>query len=222
MDENVKKYFSNLPNTTQIPNALFDQEMIKMKDTELRVVLIVARKTLGWLIDIETGMRKRDDWISKSQLVKFSGRSNKSLASALTKCISQDWIEARDISGNLLDTATKRRAVGQGGKIFYRLGKKFLPSAEECKNYTASKEHGKNYLAKTTHYKTNLYTKEESSFLKKYEGVGIDAIQELKKGSKPTFWGLDMRWSKGKWWVLPKDGSTWQEFSASEKDIEWK
>jgi hypothetical protein len=50
----------------------------------------------------------------------------------------------------------------------------------------------------------------------------------LKSGDKkekafygPT--GEEMRFSKGKWWVLPKDGSDWSEFAGSiKKDIIWK
>jgi len=45
-----------------------------------------------------------------------------------------------------------------------------------------------------------------------------------KKGRafyKPT--GEEMRFSKGKWWVLPKEGGEWSEFAGSIKnDIEWK
>ena len=48
-----------IPNTTQIPNNLFNGEMAKMKDTELRITLLVARKTLGWILDPETGPREK-------------------------------------------------------------------------------------------------------------------------------------------------------------------
>ena len=49
----------------------------------------------------------------------------------------------------------------------------------------------------------------------------------LKSGEKkkafygPT--GEEMRFSKGKWWVLPKEGGEWSEFAGSiTKDIIWK
>ena len=44
-----------IPNTTPTPNELYNGEMPKMTDTELRVVLVVTRATLGWEIDPETG-----------------------------------------------------------------------------------------------------------------------------------------------------------------------
>ena len=36
----------SVPNTTQIPNEVFDVLLKEMSDTDLRIVLIVARKTL--------------------------------------------------------------------------------------------------------------------------------------------------------------------------------
>lgn len=54
-----------------------------------------------------------------------------------------------------------------------------------------------------------------------------DTSLSLKSGEKmgkafykPT--GEEMRFSKGKWWVIPKDGGEWLEFAGSiKKDIEW-
>ena len=54
---------ANIPNTTQTPNIIFNGLMKEMSDTELRVVLIVTRATLGWVLDREKGMRKDEDWI---------------------------------------------------------------------------------------------------------------------------------------------------------------
>jgi len=81
----------SVPNTTPTPNELYNGEMKKMNDTELRVVLMVTRKTLGWIIDKNTGMRKTEDWISKKQLMETTGRFNKSIGLAIQKCINKGW-----------------------------------------------------------------------------------------------------------------------------------
>lgn len=39
---------------------------------------------------------------------------------------------------------------------------------------------------------------------------------------KPYFRGEEMRRSQNKWWVIPKDGGRWLEFTGSEKEIEWR
>lgn len=50
--------------------------------------------------------------------------------------------------------------------------------------------------------------------------VKREAISSLNK--KPFYEGKEMRRSKGKWWVLPDDGSKWLEFAGKESDITWK
>jgi len=115
-----------IPNTTPTPNELYNGEMKKMTDTELRVVLLVTRATLGWEEDKETKMRKKEDWISYFQLKQRSGRGYTALAKAIDGCIKKGWIEARDSEGNLLNTKAKRI----GRKIFYRLGRIFLDKIE--------------------------------------------------------------------------------------------
>ena len=124
-----------IPNTTPTPNELFNGEMPKMSDTDLRIVLVVTRATLGWEIDNETGMRKQEDWISYYQLKKKTGRGYTSIAKSIDRCISMGWIETRDEKGNLLDTKNKRI----GKKIFYRLGSIFL---DKIKEETTSSECG--------------------------------------------------------------------------------
>ena len=111
----------SLPNTTQTPNDLFDEEMKKMKDTELRIVLIVIRATLGWELNHDTGMRKTEDWIAHSQLIEKSGRKRSAMSYAIESCIKQNWIEARSKAGDILNTPKSR----SGHKIYYRLGSIF-------------------------------------------------------------------------------------------------
>ena len=112
---------SFIPDTTPTPNWLYNGEMKKMSDTELRVVLVVTRQTLGWIENEETGMRKTEDWISQKQLVEKTGRSNRAISTAINNCIKNKWIEARDKTGNLLKTPEER----SGNKVFYRLGNIF-------------------------------------------------------------------------------------------------
>jgi len=113
-----------LPNTTPTPNKLYNGEMNKMTDTELRVVLIVTRATLGWIANKQTGMRKKEDWISHTQLIKKSGRSSRAISMAVNSCVQQNWIETRTEDGKLLKTPQERKSYGK--RIYYRLGEIFL------------------------------------------------------------------------------------------------
>jgi hypothetical protein len=120
---------SFIPNTTPTPNWLYNGEMKKMSDTELRVVLCITRKTLGWIENPKTGMRKQEDWISHTELIKMSGKSSPSISKAINKCVEHGWIETRDKSGNLLLTSKERRRR----RVYYRLGNIFTDKLKSTK-----------------------------------------------------------------------------------------
>lgn len=112
---------SFVPNTTPTPNWLYNGEMKKMNETELKVVLLITRKTLGWF-DPMTKDRKMQDYISQSQFIEFTGqKSNTSIANAIQKCVEHGWIVAKDREGNICDSPEKRARR----KIWYQLGTVF-------------------------------------------------------------------------------------------------
>jgi hypothetical protein len=182
-----------IPNTTPTPNELYNGEMKKMGDTELRVVLVVTRATLGWEEDKETKMRKQEDWISYYQLKEKTGRGYTALAKAIENCIEKKWIEARDKEGNLLDTKSKR----VGKKIYYRLGKIFLDKIE------ASSESGKvkptssesviteSVITESEAYKRNSIQKKPITKELAIQGIAykkqIDELIGMFKTINPTY-----------------------------------
>lgn len=114
-------FMSFIPNTTPTPNWLYNGEMKKMNETELKVVLLVTRKTLGWF-DPQTLERKAQDYISQSQFIEFTGQqSNTSIAKAIQSCVEHGWIVAKNRQGELCDTPEKRARR----KIWYQLGNVF-------------------------------------------------------------------------------------------------
>lgn len=145
------------PNTTQTPNNLFDQEMKKMSESELKIVLTIIRATLGWIQDSKTGMRKQEDWITISQLIDKTGLSNTSISEAINSCVKNNWIEVRDKNGNILDTPQKRT----GQRIFYRVGNIFLRNQTYEKSSEVESEPMKKVNIKKVHItKETIYTKE--------------------------------------------------------------
>jgi len=91
--------------------------MPRLKDVELRVLLVVTDQTLGWVEDAVTGRRKEKDWISRGQLMHKTGRGHSSVSVAVEKLIKFGIIEAYDTDGKRLETPKER----SGNKIFYRL-----------------------------------------------------------------------------------------------------
>ena len=108
------------PNTTPTPNWLYNGEMKKMTDTELRVVLVITRHTLGWFDNL-TKQRKEIDWISQRKFMDKTGKSNRAISTAIENCIKNGWIEAYDKKKNRLNSPAER----SGNKVYYRLGNVF-------------------------------------------------------------------------------------------------
>ena len=116
-----------IPNSTQIPHLIIRVWLPRLKDVELRILLIVADQTLGWVEDDGTGRRKEKDWISHGQLIKRTGRESRAISKGL-KTLIEDYrlIEAYDEEGNALDSADKRQR--NGSRIYYRLALKKPPA----------------------------------------------------------------------------------------------
>lgn len=115
-----------MPNTTQVPNVILDRLIQQMTGTELRIMMIITRKTMGWFMDPVTGMRKRDDSLSHVQLMQLSNRGDRSISYAITHCNSMGWLEIRNKRGKILRTSKER--IGQ--ILFYRLGPEILSTQE--------------------------------------------------------------------------------------------
>lgn len=72
------------PNYTQTPNDLVDHWLPHLGEIELKVLLVIIRKTFGW--------RRIRDRISISQLEKFTGSCAKNVLNALNSLIKKGVI----------------------------------------------------------------------------------------------------------------------------------
>ena len=116
------------PNTTQIPHLIIREWLPRLKDVELRVLLIVADQTLGWIEDQATGRRKEKDWISHYQLQQKTGRSERAISSAVKVLVEKHGIiQAYNEGGFELNKAEERRK--EGFRIYYRLNLKHPPQS---------------------------------------------------------------------------------------------
>lgn len=114
--------------TTPVPNELLDQVMPTLRDTELRVLLVVVRQTLGWQDGPKTSQRKSKDWLTQSQLMRRTGRASGAIARAVDALVKAGLISVLDRFGAPLQTAAERRR--HLGRLYYRLeqGKEKLAS----------------------------------------------------------------------------------------------
>lgn len=108
----------NVPaGVTPVSNVVFDRLLPTLKDTELRVLLVVHRATYGW-VD-QTGGRKNRDYIGAAQLRKRTGRGSEAVSAAITALIGRGLLRVEDEQGRLLSTTNERRR--HLGRLYYRL-----------------------------------------------------------------------------------------------------
>jgi len=105
-----------LQNTTAVPNVLFDRYLAELSSSEIKILMVVIRQTLGWR-DKEGNPKKRD-WISQSQFEKKTSLSRKTISQNLDTLIVEGIIQATDYSGNPLIQAEQRKGKS---RIFYAL-----------------------------------------------------------------------------------------------------
>jgi len=163
------RFMSFIPNTTPTPNWLYNGEMKKMTGTQLKVVLLVTRKTLGYVVDEKSKRRKETDWISQKQFMDFTGQSNRAVATAIQSCVKRGWIIARDRDGKLCNTPDKRKRR----RVYYQLGNIFIDKlsseessldekeAKSSELFSKSSEQNDTNLVKKVHNTKEIYTKEK-------------------------------------------------------------
>ncbi len=170
---------SIIPNSTQIPHLIIREWMPLLSDVELRVLLVVADQTLGWIEDPETKRRKEKDWISQGQLMKKINRSDRAIQNSLKRLVDElRIIQAHDEAGVLLDSPQKRMKCG--GKIFYRLSLKRPQQPTPETSSGAGKTSNFSPPPKNLRAKNFRATK-ETSFTKDKSFGQASLIQEFKK-----------------------------------------
>ncbi len=108
-----------LDKTTPVPNELLDRVMPTLRDTELRVLLVVIRQTLGWQDGPKTSQRKPKDWLTQSQLMRRTGRASGAVARAVDALVKAGLINVSNRAGTLLRTPAERRR--HLSRLYYQL-----------------------------------------------------------------------------------------------------
>ena len=125
----AEKHVRNSPNqerasetggTTPVPNDIFDRVMPTLRDTELRVLLIVVRQTVGWQAGPGSSQRKDRDWLSQSQLRRRTGRANGAVSRAVEALVKKGLVHVTDRAGKSMNTPVERRR--HLGHLYFQVG----------------------------------------------------------------------------------------------------
>lgn len=95
--------------------------MSDLSMSELKVLLIIIRKTLGWKGDVNG--RKKRDWISSSQLTKMAGISRRAITTALSSLVKKGLIRVTNLGGHVLVDGCERKGKT---KLYFELNSLIL------------------------------------------------------------------------------------------------
>jgi len=126
-----------------VPIRLVDEVMPTLKDTELRVLLVVLRQTWGWKADrlASDGGHKRRDWLSHRQLCRRTGRGSDAVSGAVASLTAKGLIVVEDAGGQELSTPEARRRCL--GRLYFRPGDAW-GKVENCRTMPSGKSGNNN------------------------------------------------------------------------------
>lgn len=99
----------SLVQTTPVPNRLFDLILPHLKEVELKVLLVIIRKTLGWIEAKNHRQRRQIERISILSLEMNTGCSRRGISAAIQSLSEQGLIEVFDGNGNRLKGPDDRK-----------------------------------------------------------------------------------------------------------------
>ncbi len=136
--------------TTPVSNDILDRVMPTLRDTELRVLLIVVRQTDGWQAGPDARQRKERDWLSQSQLRRRTGRANGAVSRAVDALVKKGLVHVTDQSGKPINTPEERRR--HLGQLYYQVAAGALPvdNLAESLDNSSKSEDAKGHTTKET------------------------------------------------------------------------
>lgn len=111
---------------TQVPNIVFDEYVKELTASELKVLLVIIRQTIGYTTKRKE--RKITDWITNSFFIEKTNLSAKSVSCAIQSLINKGLLIAIDKKGTELYTPQERRAKH---KIYYAFKPYYLNKERE-------------------------------------------------------------------------------------------
>lgn len=114
-----------ISHSTQVPNDILDEHLPHLKPSEVLVLLIIVRQTLGWVN--KNGKRKVRDWISQRQFIRKTGLSARTISRSIDRLIAKGMVRATDYRRTPLTNAHQRKGRT---RIYYQ----YLSQKNTAKN----------------------------------------------------------------------------------------
>lgn len=99
----------NYSRTTQTPNEVFDLYLPFLSESELKVLLIILRRTIGFTDPKNRNQRVARAWITQKLFMKLTGLSNRAVSTAIDSLQKREIIRVYNSFGQVLVSREERR-----------------------------------------------------------------------------------------------------------------
>jgi hypothetical protein len=104
--------------TTQTPNILLDHHLKTLTGSELKVILVIIRRTIGMVDKHHPDKRLQQAWISQKLFMLITGLSNRAVSHAIDSLIGKGLILVSNDNGSVLPSRASRMAAS---RLYYAL-----------------------------------------------------------------------------------------------------
>jgi len=145
-------------NTTQTPNILFDNLLKVLKDSELRVLLTVIRKTIGQIDPADAHKRLDRAWISQKLFMICCNLSGRAVSSAIDSLVCKGLLLVTDKKGRELESKASRRGAS---KLYYSSRLRLEPKKEQTSEQACYNPVTKGHTIKLNYTTKSCYNKSQ-------------------------------------------------------------
>ena len=135
------------PLTVSVPVPLVDSLLPHLKDTELRVLLVLLRQLRV------TGQERERVWLTHSELCRRTGRASEAISAAVARLSEARLLSVHDETGQALKSAAARQH--SAGRRYFRLSEQAFPLTDPPGSETKRTPIAK---AKTIENKEDIYS----------------------------------------------------------------
>ncbi len=171
-------------NFTMVPNEIIDEHLKDLTGAELKVLMAISRKTIGW--------HKETDWICNQQMMNITGLSEPTVIKAVKSLKEKRLITQEKVGKRGHEKLCYELDFDDGVKLVSPGGKESLPGG--LKNFTHKINTTKETIQKKEQYAPSVNMTEAQYVTLIYDyghGITAEAIEKLSiykqaKGKKYT------------------------------------
>lgn len=145
-------------NTTQTPNELFDILLKTLTKSELKVLLIIIRRTIGMIHPDNPSKRLDRAWISQRLFMKCCSLSGRAVSQAIDTLVQKKLIEVTNEQERILISRQARRG---SPRLYFASRLRLEPTPKQASEPASTNPVTKGHTIKLNNIKLSCYNRSQ-------------------------------------------------------------